>query len=190
MPGRIRTLDETKQAELCLLVNYGCTVQFAAKHVGCSRATVYREACRNPDFAERLRRAEQNAHLHPVRTLQQAARDNWRAAAWLLERTCPDDYARKPANVVRIETVRDMVSRFLAVLEAELSDSPENQEVCLRLTRAIEETFDSVAPAAQVKQSPRLERQTINEALPAPQTDSAQDVADGNSRHDSPDFAE
>ena len=49
--GRPRMLDDAKRREICALVSFGCTLQSAAKHVGCSRATVHREACRNPEFA-------------------------------------------------------------------------------------------------------------------------------------------
>jgi hypothetical protein len=189
MPGRHQFLDDAKCREICALVSFGCTLQSAAKHVGCSRATVHREACRNPEFAEQLRCAERDSHLRPVRTLSQAACDNWRAAAWLLERTCPEEYARKPANLVRIETVQEMVARFLEVIEAELSDSPQNQELCVRLTQAIEETCESVATAARTNRHPARLRQVINESLPAPPSKTAHDVAGVISRHESPHVA-
>ena len=186
MPGRNHVLDDAKCREICALVSVGCTLQSAAKHVGCSRATVHREACRNPEFAEQLRCAERDSHLRPVKTLSQAVCDNWRAAAWLLERTCPEEYARKPANLVRIETVQEMVARFLQVIEAELSDSPENQELGARLAQAIEETCDSVAAAARINRHPARLRHVIDQSLPAPQSKAAHNAADGISRHETP----
>lgn len=184
MPGRNHFLDDAKRREICALVAYGCTLQSAAKHVGCSRGTVHREACRNPEFAEQLRCAERDAHLRPVSTLRQAACDNWRAAAWLLERTCPEEYARKPANLVRIETVQEMVARFLDVIEAELSNSPENQARCARLTQAIEETCETVATVARTNRHPARLRRVIDESLPAPPSKVAHEVANGISRHE------
>lgn len=189
MPGRHQFLDDAKCREICALVSFGCTLQSAAKHVGCSRATVHREACRNPEFAELLRCAERDSHLRPVNTLRNAASENWRAAAWLLERTCPEEFARKPANLVRIETVEEMVARFLDVIEAELSASPENQELCARLTQAIEETCESVAAAARINRHPARLRQVIEQTLPAPQSTNARDDATVISRHESPHVA-
>ena len=109
--GRHRVLDESKCREICALITVGCSIQAAARYVGCSRNTIRREAARNEEFADLLRYAEIEARIRPVRTMQEASGTHWRAAAWLLERTQPEEYARAAANLVKIETVQDFVAR-------------------------------------------------------------------------------
>src|SRR5437879_4909219 len=71
-PGRPRVLDETKRREICALVAGGCGLREAAKYVRCSTNTIRREAERNPDFNDQLRRSEMYAQLSPLRAMQQA----------------------------------------------------------------------------------------------------------------------
>ena len=87
--GRPRALNEDKRKQVCGLVASGCGMDHAARHVGCSVRTIRREALRNPAFGEKLRRAELAAQLQPISAVRSAASKNWRAAAWLLERTQP-----------------------------------------------------------------------------------------------------
>jgi IS30 family transposase len=86
MPGRPRKLSEAKQGEVCALIHSGCTMAAAARDVGRSPLTIQREARRNQEFYEKLRMARYAVELSPVHTLRDAAREDWRAAAWLLER--------------------------------------------------------------------------------------------------------
>ena len=89
--GRPRSLaDPIKRREVCSLIGVGAGYDEAARHVGCSVATLRREAQRDPAFAEELASAETASGLSPLRALRSAVNHNWRAAAWLLERTCPE----------------------------------------------------------------------------------------------------
>ena len=47
----------------CALVAAGCGLEWASRYVGCSARTVRREALRNEDFHEPLRRCELAAAL-------------------------------------------------------------------------------------------------------------------------------
>ena len=159
--GRHRVLDESKCREICALVTVGCSIQAAARYVGCSRNTIRREAARNEEFADLLRYAEIEARIRPVRTMQEASGTHWRAAAWLLERTQPEEYARAAANLIKIETVQDFVARALEVIAAELSDSPENQAVARRLTHAIDSSCGELTVAALTSRDPKRLRKVI-----------------------------
>jgi hypothetical protein len=67
----------------------------AAEEVSIS--TVQREARRDPDFDQQLQAA--NAVTpDPLAIMKRAARTHWRAAAWLLERSDPEHYGRRPAS--------------------------------------------------------------------------------------------
>src|SRR5262245_30409408 len=87
--GRRRILNDAKCQEVCSLVTAGCGIEDAARHVGCVPKTIFREARRNPDFGKSLKEAQTAAELTPLNAMRDAAKQNWRAAAWLLERTNP-----------------------------------------------------------------------------------------------------
>jgi hypothetical protein len=44
---------------------------------------------------QRMKKAQADAIHRNLAVIQSAARKNWTAAAWFLERRCPDDYGRK-----------------------------------------------------------------------------------------------
>ncbi len=159
--GRHRVLDEVKQREVCALVAAGCSLTSAAKYVGCDRGTLRREADRNAEFDAQLRHAELQAEVNPLRSVYLASTTNWRAAVWLLERTRPELYARAATNLVKMETVQDLIARVLQVTAEELSDSPTGQASCQRLTQAIEHTCGELAMAAVATRDPRRLRKVI-----------------------------
>jgi tRNA-dihydrouridine synthase len=161
MSGRHRTLDDVKQGQICALVAVGCSLTSAANYVGCDRGTVRREAARNPEFAKQVRRAESKAELQPLETMRDAAAKDWRAAAWLLERTKPEQYARTSSNLVRIETVHDLVARCLEVIAEEFAGSPASEAACQRLTSAIENTCGELTVAAIASRDPKRLRKVI-----------------------------
>src|SRR2546427_717901 len=69
-PGRRRALDETKLREICALITAGCGITGAARYVSCAPSTIRREARRNPEFNEKLRRAILAAQLAPLNALR------------------------------------------------------------------------------------------------------------------------
>jgi len=70
--GRPRKLDDVKRGEICALIAGGCGLRDAARYVRCDLATIRREAKRNPDFHDQLRRSEAYAQLSPLRAMQSA----------------------------------------------------------------------------------------------------------------------
>src|SRR6478609_8737298 len=75
--GRPRALDDAKRREICALIAGGCGLREAARYVRCNINTIRREAERNPDFDERLRRSETYAQLSPLRAMQHAVGTHW-----------------------------------------------------------------------------------------------------------------
>jgi len=92
--GRPRALDDAKRREVCALFTAGFEFHEAARYVGCTPQTIRREIRRNPEFRRSVHDALFAARLAPEKLLRQAAGRNWRAAAWLLERTEPHVYGR------------------------------------------------------------------------------------------------
>lgn len=120
--GRPRVLDEMKQREVCALVSAGCSLQAAADYVECAPNTIRREIERDAEFGGRFRAARLAAQLNPLRMMRQAAANHWRAAAWLLERTDPDQFARQPSPAFRAKQARALEHDVLAILSAEIEN--------------------------------------------------------------------
>lgn len=132
-PGRPRVLDEPKRREICALISAGCGLEDAARYVGCSCATIRREQLRNPEFKERLRKAECFQQLAPLEALRKHAANSWRAAAWLLERTNPDRFGRSKADQVspvQFDAFMDFLGEALA---KEFNDPKERKRIGRRL---------------------------------------------------------
>jgi hypothetical protein len=142
--GRRRALDQQKKVELCDLVHHGATVEEAADTIGVSLRTVQREAKFDEDFDHELKLALGGAP-DPLKLMQRAARAHWRAAAWLLERTDPEHYGRRPKSSASPEQFEGAL-RFM--LEAALEGTPPAARTALyqRLQAAREQAFASVFP--------------------------------------------
>jgi hypothetical protein len=159
--GRPRALDEVKRREVCALVAAGCGLEWASRYVGCSARTVRREALRNEDFYEQLRRCELAAQLNPLKALQHASGTHWRAAAWLLERTCPERFARP--DLKRWDAA-DIQEIFVSLLE-EINDAIPDQALCLRVYQRLSGCFQAkvqeVWAAKSARRDPRRVRQLL-----------------------------
>lgn len=84
--GRPKSLDDQKQREVCALVSAGMSLPKVAMYVGCSVKTIRRLRDCEPDFDERMRRAQLAADLNPLEAMRRASGTHWRAAAWMLDR--------------------------------------------------------------------------------------------------------
>jgi len=118
--GNQPVLDAIKKREIIAILSVGCSRGTAARYVGCSRSTIQRSAERDPDFAEGLRQAEERLELTQLKNIAAAARkpQYWRAAAWMLERTRPQQYAARGPDVI----ARDQFARFLGCLAQIVAD--------------------------------------------------------------------
>ena len=114
--GRPCKLTPSIQAAIVASIANGATRQAAADLAGIGAATVRewiaRGEGRDPDrpatpeledFAAEVRRAEASLEIRCVETI--LASDNWRAAAWLLERRFPDRWGPSARHEVRAEVV-------------------------------------------------------------------------------------
>jgi len=135
--GRPRALDETKRREVCALVSAGSGIERAAKYVGCNPSTIRREALRNPDFHDQLRRAELATELEPLRLLRQKANTHWRAAAWLLERMNPQRFAKQNVERINKDQVMEILEYFLDLVVEEIPDEQLQARVYQRLGTAV-----------------------------------------------------
>lgn len=130
---RPRKLCEIKQRDLCALISVGCPLSVAARHVGCSIFTIRREARRNPTFQEQLRGSQLATEMTPIATLREAATSDWRAAAWLLERTQPQDFGRRGPNTLGRHELIELVDRLGDIVRDEIRDRRQSARLRQRI---------------------------------------------------------
>jgi hypothetical protein len=85
--GRPRRIDHEKREKILAMLENGFSQPICAAHVGVSLRTLRREMARDPEFRERVMRAETLFEQWPLTTIIKAARTSWRAASWLIANT-------------------------------------------------------------------------------------------------------
>jgi IS30 family transposase len=143
--GRPRVLDEAKRLEISALVAGGCSLQEAAKIVGCGLNTIHRELERNSHFSKSIRRSQMRAQLSPLRAMQRAAGKHWRAAAWLLERAYPERFARRDSATQSARQAHSLLNEVINIIRQEIND-PYLQA---RLVKRLKPAFDDSIRAAR-----------------------------------------
>ena len=68
------TWRDAKRREVCALISVGMSMTEAARYVGCAVTTLRREALRNDEFSDALKRAHMGAELSPLHEMRNAAR--------------------------------------------------------------------------------------------------------------------
>ncbi len=133
--GRRSVLDEFKKREILAIVFVGCSRRTAARYVDCAVSTIANTAGRDPDFAAQLGKAEQQAEIGYVKSIQKAAKKEqyWRAAAWALERRNPQDFAPKNPQVITVKQITRLMVQFAQIIFEEISDMDVAKAVLKRL---------------------------------------------------------
>jgi hypothetical protein len=92
-----RRSKRTPEVEARLLdaVRGGNTLKAACAYAGIGVQTMDDWRDRFRDFRDALTRAQAAPEVRNVAIIQQAASEDWRAAAWWLERRRPEDYGRR-----------------------------------------------------------------------------------------------
>ncbi|MFZ2281924.1 MAG: helix-turn-helix domain-containing protein [Prosthecobacter sp.] len=102
-PGRPTLLNPTRQAALLKAIEQGMPLKQAAAIAGMSYDTLNNWQNRGENesappefrqFCQLLRHSQAVAMQVHVSSICDAAKRDWRAAAWMLERRCPEDFAR------------------------------------------------------------------------------------------------
>lgn len=136
---RKRALDEDKRREIIAVVSLGVSRENAAKYVGCVPATIRNEMKRDASFAEEILVAEQNSEIYFLQKIRAAAdkEQYWRAAAWALERRCPNRYAPRGAKTLTEEQVVKLISDFVNIVVPEIQNPTERRSVVGKINRLI-----------------------------------------------------
>ena len=81
--GRPPLLDDQAKGRLLGLMSYGLSFRQAAAQLGVHHQTLLNALKRDEEFAQQVAEARLDAISQPLLVIVQAARKNWRAAAWL-----------------------------------------------------------------------------------------------------------
>jgi len=78
------------RVDMIILISRGVSIVEACSILGVSRSTFYRHLQKDQDFEHQVDRARTIVSLELFETVK--ASNDWRAAAWLLEKRFPMDY--------------------------------------------------------------------------------------------------
>jgi hypothetical protein len=132
---RRHVLDSDKKEAVVALLSVGCSQRLSARYAGCPESTLRRVIARDPAFAAKVRKAKCNAEVGLLRNIRGAAKKEqyWRAAAWMLERTFPDRYARRGPDVITVEQIGYLLTQFAQILAEEVPVAKYRKPVLRRL---------------------------------------------------------
>lgn len=99
------------QSALCRWLKKGCSFKDACAMEGISYETFRTWQSEKSAFSVAIKKAEAECKVARIQTVLKASDKSWQAAAWWLERRCPDEYGRvpkeEPANVITIEELEE-----------------------------------------------------------------------------------
>ena len=132
-------LDETKRRKIIGVLMVGASRESAAKYVGCSATTIRNEIRRDAGFAEEVHSAEEASEVYFLQKIRAAAdkQQYWRAAAWALERRCPNRYAPRGAKTLSEEQVRRLISDLASIVIPEIHDPKERRNIIGKVNRLV-----------------------------------------------------
>ena len=132
-------LEEAKRRKILGVLMIGASRENAAKYVGCSPSTIRNEIRRDPGFAEEVRSAEESSEVYFLQKIRAAAdkQQYWRAAAWALERRCPNRYAPRGAKTLSEEQVKRLISDLVEIVLPEIQNPKERRSIINKVNRLV-----------------------------------------------------
>lgn len=117
MAGRASKRTEPNAVTIFEAIRVGATRKRAAAIVGISQDTLARWEKQDADFAHRLIEAEAHRDRSLIVEIRTAAKRDWRAAAWLLERVAREDYGTPKIDVnLTVRQVQERAERIASDL--------------------------------------------------------------------------
>ncbi|HVU87338.1 MAG TPA: hypothetical protein VHD36_08450 [Pirellulales bacterium] len=149
------TIDPVKQTEIVTIVSVGGSLRTAAKHVGSTLAAVRQEVEGNPEFAERLKRAESHFEVIHLSNIQQAGKKSWNASAWLLERVFPERFGKRRPRTIAVEQLKEVLDELAKTITDEVSDPDRRDRLLACLTKILSKLNEDAKPAARSRKKPK-----------------------------------
>jgi len=137
--ARVKITEEQK-AQICAMVSVGCSLRAAARLAACHESTVRSRLQNDKAFLARYRKSEQASELIALRHVQTAGAKNWRAAAWLLERMRPNEYATPKPDTLRPDDFAQLTSTVAELVLREV----KNPEECRKISEGLQSIEDQM----------------------------------------------
>ena len=129
-PGRRTKKNQATLDGILEAIRIGITFERAADLHRVSRATVYRWRNEDPEFDKDVLEAVVYSEAVLVQRVNDKSIDDWKAAAWMLERRHPEQYSQRREIDVTV-TKSDGKDEVVAMMEQtrELYLGAENQKI-------------------------------------------------------------
>ncbi len=106
-PGRPTKLTPEVQHTIIQSLSAGATRETASAHAGITPATFYHWMERGEageecfvDFFDAVKKADVAATVRATAAISLAMKSNWQAAAWYLERRCPETWGKRERHAI------------------------------------------------------------------------------------------
>ena len=137
--------DALDQDKFFKLIAQGVALETAALQAGATLKDVLHLVKTDDRFDRQLQLCQLAAPAEPLKLMENHARLHWRAAAWLLERTDPEHYGKRPPSACTPEAFQQSLDALLAIA---IEGVPSDGRVTLqeRLQNAAQESFKALFP--------------------------------------------
>src|SRR5260221_313994 len=134
--GRPTKFNADVQQRICEAVELGATYEDAAEYVGIAYETLRDWSNKNPVFSAALRASVGKATLGWLELIERAAVDDWRAAAWKLERRHPQRWG--PRERIEVAHSGGVDVQVLATMRTAVAQVfPDDPDAPIRLADAL-----------------------------------------------------
>lgn len=116
-PGPKPLLDDTAKEQVCMYLTVGLSRAITAAELGVSASTLSRTIKRDPEFKRRVLQAEAKYERNRTLALLQAARESWRAGAWMFKNYHPHMSVRRLNRRAETRFTAEGVQKISAALE-------------------------------------------------------------------------
>lgn len=121
-------LNQELQTELCNHIKKGIPIIYSCKLVGITRATYYNwynkgtsaRSGKFKEFVKEVEKAKAIAISNSVETILTASTDDWKAAAWYLERIAPKEFGKKDNVNIKSENLNHNVTDLSKLFDDQL----------------------------------------------------------------------
>lgn len=132
---KVRTLFHVVRDPLITRIRNGSPIKEACASVGIQRDTYYKWMQRGEaatsgeyrDFYNDVEKAKADSIMESIIVVRKAAKENWQAAAWWLERRLPQEFGRDRQNVnvaiqnntqvVVSENIKERIKKYESIFE-------------------------------------------------------------------------
>ena len=118
-PGPKPLLDDAAKERVCMCLSVGLSRNLTAADLGVAKSTLSKTIQRDPEFKRRVLQAEAKYEKSRILLLLQAARESWRAGAWMFKNYHPHMSVRRLNRQTETRFTAEAVEKISQALEGE-----------------------------------------------------------------------